>query len=248
MTLVNDTSSLRPCNDTGCPPSGEHEGSSIPASNCIISPFGPRPFSLVEDMFDHGGETGDNYGVLRNVVSRHWARVFSSKEIASVEGVITKSFVTSEDSPFDHQSHDWNIMVKLNDPYKVLYAEENKKEDQMEMEWETKYFPDTFWPELGDKIHVEGRLVYDCGHIPLRTEIHPPHMIVLTRDKQPAKKGKGVYDFQDTYVFIHGKGGYYNFPVRGKDYPFTVHIPPQPSPTSVPHILFNTIYGNIQPR
>src|SRR3989442_2290050 len=41
------------------------------------------------------------------------------------------------------------------------------------------------WPTIGDHVHVEGLWVWDRGHPPAKTEIHPPRL-VATRRKLPA--------------------------------------------------------------
>jgi hypothetical protein len=37
------------------------------------------------------------------------------------------------------------------------------------------------WPTLGDRVHVEGRWIWDRGHPPARTEIHPPRIVAVQR-------------------------------------------------------------------
>jgi hypothetical protein len=37
------------------------------------------------------------------------------------------------------------------------------------------------WPTLGDRVHVEGRWIWDRGHPPADAEIHPPRLVATTR-------------------------------------------------------------------
>jgi hypothetical protein len=37
------------------------------------------------------------------------------------------------------------------------------------------------WPTIDDWVHVEGRWVWDRGHEPYQTEIHPPHFLAIRR-------------------------------------------------------------------
>src|SRR5262249_14032248 len=37
------------------------------------------------------------------------------------------------------------------------------------------------WPTMGDRVHVAGLWIWDRGHPPARTEIHPPRLIAVRR-------------------------------------------------------------------
>jgi hypothetical protein len=37
------------------------------------------------------------------------------------------------------------------------------------------------WPTIGDRVHIEGYWVWDRGHPPAKTEIHPPRLMATTR-------------------------------------------------------------------
>jgi hypothetical protein len=37
------------------------------------------------------------------------------------------------------------------------------------------------WPTLGDRVHLEGLWIWDRGHPPAETEIHPPRIVVIQR-------------------------------------------------------------------
>ena len=37
------------------------------------------------------------------------------------------------------------------------------------------------WPTLGDRVHIEGLWIWDRGHPPAETEIHPPRLVAIQR-------------------------------------------------------------------
>jgi hypothetical protein len=108
----------------------------------VIPALQPEP---ADDIFASNTNIGALFGP-------HWVPGFSSRESLDVEGVVTWSTVTHEDAPFDHRSHDWNFDVLLDNKYEGLIGPGNAESNGrklMEMEWETLFFPPTFWPEVG---------------------------------------------------------------------------------------------------
>ncbi len=103
------------------------------------------------------------------------------------------------------------------------------------------------WPTLGDWVHVEGLWLWDRGHPPARTEIHPARLIAVRRNipvfmKLKARKW-GYATRID--VFASGDGGAMNnnrtdvpefvhkVKMSNKDYKFRVkQILPRPSSNS----------------
>ena len=102
------------------------------------------------------------------------------------------------------------------------------------------------WPTVGDHVHVEGYWIWDRGHPPAVTEIHPPRLVATQRDLLsmltfPSQTGFVVATKTD--VFASGDGGAYNnnrsgqssfvrpVPMSEKDYTFKIthNVPP---PTS----------------
>ena len=99
------------------------------------------------------------------------------------------------------------------------------------------------WPTAGDWVHVEGLWIWDRGHPPAKTEIHPMRFMA-TRRNLPAKivseKGDSVFATRvDLYANGDGSAFYNNqdtgswaHPVKmsSKDYTLTVkHTLPRPS-------------------
>ena len=94
---------------------------------------------------------------------------------------------TREDYPFTHATMDWN-MFQVPDPsflymlsYSAKRAEKGQPEEgypTIENEWETGSFPVHWRPFWGEHTTCWGRHIYDVGHAPVHTEIHPPHSII----------------------------------------------------------------------
>lgn len=114
------------------------------------------------------------------------------------------------------------------------------------------------WPTAGDWVHVEGLWIWDRGHPPAKTEMHPMRLMA-TRRNLPAKirseKGDSVFATR-VDLFAHGNGSaFYNnrdtnswaHPVKmsSKDYSFKVkHTLPRPSANSQLKYQLVTQKGN----
>ena len=70
-----------------------------------------------------------------------------------------------------------------------LLDSDNSEADVLEIEWESKFFPPEFWPSPGDSAWVLGRWVFDCGHPPFYTEIHPIVGVAVHRPRLEATSG-----------------------------------------------------------
>ena len=96
-----------------------------------------------------------------------------------VEGGVEVSKVSAQDNFLNHDSQDQNWDVVPDRPYAGLrqpYAF-----GSMEMEWETNAMPREVRPTPGDRASTVGFWIFDCGHEPFRTEIHPPVGIGVER-------------------------------------------------------------------
>lgn len=102
------------------------------------------------------------------------------------------------------------------------------------------------WPTAGDWVHVEGLWIWDRGHPPAKTEIHPMRLMATRRnlpDKIESENGDSVFATRiDIYANGDGSAFYNNqdtddwaHPVKmsSKDYKFNVlHTLPRPSITA----------------
>ena len=120
------------------------------------------------------------------------------------------------------------------------------------------------WPTAGDWVHVEGLWVWDRGHPPAKTEIHPMRLMATRRnlpDKIRSEKGDSVFATRID-IFANGNGSpFYNnrdtedwaHPVRmsSKDYRFKIqHTLPKPSANAELRYKLidqkgNTYYGKL---
>lgn len=124
-----------------------------------------------------------------------WASVEPSDEPKVLEGVVVASRISALDNPINHSRdgrgavvHDWNFMVAPDPDYQYLLSDANflgsgAHAGTIEVEWEQaddKLSLDAI-PGVGDRVWLRGRWIFDCGHPPYRTEIHPPTALVVIR-------------------------------------------------------------------
>lgn len=218
-----------------------------PPNTILQAPPSPQP-QPDTGALARGCKTG-----LYERVNPAWvgARPFPYGNMPSVaEGIITPSkvTVTHHDFPFNHKSHDQNFHVKVDPKYTGLastaHPQDANGQRTMEMEWEigsantgiTDRFPKEFWPWVGDRVWMIGRWVWDCGHFTAtptphgyQTEIHPPFATAFTRDQPNTFPGENrPSSAKVTYIYVHGRGGYYDTPVGGRNYEFDIPTPPKP--------------------
>lgn len=130
------------------------------------------------------------------------------------------SEVSEEETPWNHYTHDFTLKVVPDAAYKQLLSfwlnpdGSTEVHDDMEVEWDNGSvmkvnddddrtwgaLPEFAWPAIGDRVWVEGRWVFDCGHpfpddwsfdfkrewVKYSTEIHPPRALVTFRLNHPA--------------------------------------------------------------
>ena len=125
------------------------------------------------------------------------------------------------------------------------------------------------WPTLGDWVHVEGLWLWDRGHPPAHTEIHPARLVAVRRNLPARIKKPEVPELSEeqyTYatridIFASGDGGALNnnrigvpdfvrkVKMSGKDYFFKVeHILPSPSANSELKFMAIKQKGDNYPR
>jgi hypothetical protein len=177
----------------------------------------------------NGCRTGGPGGI--NATEPSWVPVNlrdHRKKVA--EGIVMASHVTHEDFPFNHDSHDMCFFIAPDPPYQNMMSDANGMhggQRTLEVEWETKYFPAGYWPAPGDRAWVIGRHIFDCGHPPYRTEIHPPVGVAFTRTAPMIFPGESDPVIANkTHIFFGNQGGYFVDKVGGTDYVFNVPMPP----------------------
>jgi hypothetical protein len=111
-------------------------------------------------------------------------------------GFVSRSKFADEDNPAVHMSRDWifNLMPSPAFSYMLAYTAKTKSvagpaNPAVEAtivplshnEWESGSIPVDWRPVNGEYVTIWGRHVFDLGHMPVTTEIHPPHTIVRER-------------------------------------------------------------------
>jgi hypothetical protein len=187
-----------------------------------------------------------------------------------VYGEVRFSNLASLDLFIDHDWHDFNFFTKLEGDAHFLNSAANQKntnsflcyrqsnptcrsdkgEALMEIEWDTRHYPERFWASAGDRVWMTGRYIWDCGHpAGYHTEIHPPKAIALTRLEPYVFPGDDSPSLTNqTYVYVHGKSGLKNYSFRNvegvesvifngykdaavanENYEFDIPLPPKPT-------------------
>lgn len=177
--------------------------------------------------------------------------------------VVVESKRSGEDNWAKHYSYDWNFRLELQEPFAQLNSDANQQHNvpdmtdvdgtvvpshralTLEVEWETDYFPELFRPQIGDRAFVVGRWIFDCGHPPFETEIHPPHFVAFARRSSYVFQGESApADAMLVYLYAYGRGSglrgvvdYFsiedsNMSAFANDYEFELPTPTRPTNAS----------------
>jgi len=172
------------------------------------------------------------------------------------------SEVSEEETQWNHYSHDKTTHVLPDIGYKHLLSSFVKRfvrteRQTMEAEWESALLPQFVWPTARDRVWIEGRWVFDCGHtglasdegfinVTFETEIHPPRALVTLRLNRlvvdvPTLPVTGFTRLPVTEadIFVSGTGGgaddYCNSTFRDWDHRFGILNPFIDPPAFCPH-------------
>lgn len=124
-----------------------------------------------------------------------WPLVHGTHPVVQASGVVQKVYVSPEDSPAIHTSHDFDLLIAPEPNYRWLSLHTDPDTgvtesgaDTLKLETETLGLPPTgpgqpdARPSIGDHVTVIGRWIFDCGHEP-KTEIHPLPFLAHDRDE-----------------------------------------------------------------
>jgi hypothetical protein len=146
------------------------------------------------------------------------AWVDPSQPMQSETGVVReKSDYSTNDLPWDHDTHDMAFDVRPDASSRFLMSDANidDKGGLIENEWEYGDFPQWAWPNLRDRAWVNGNWVLDCNHEEgisehYDAEIHPMRAIATMRQQTHTLPGSGTTPVAvtGTDLYIHGDGGY----------------------------------------
>jgi hypothetical protein len=118
---------------------------------------------------------------LLSYTSPEWVDVGgrqSGDPMRDLQGMTTLAHTADEDLPESHSSYDLDFDVVPDPPYAGLLAgsptanggqgngnfAHDADQAKMHVEWETGSVPSFAWPTEGDRIHMWGQWVWDCGH------------------------------------------------------------------------------------
>jgi hypothetical protein len=109
-----------------------------------------------------------------------------------LEGQTSWSRIADLDNFLNHTSQDFEWKVIPDPPYDGL-QQPDKEAGGWKTEWETGSLPAIFRPTPGDRNHFNirpgdrvseyGFWIFDCGHYPFKTEIHPPVGLAVQRPR-----------------------------------------------------------------
>jgi hypothetical protein len=213
-------------------------------------------------------------------ISPHWAPAGGPGKgptfpESGVYGTVFWSQRASNDLPLDHEEHDVNFFVDLDEGPQShdLNSDGNYNRNAwylpslttghrlMEMEWDGRYFPREYWPVAGDRVWVYGRYVWDCGHPDsYHTEVHPPNAIAIIREEPvlwpgAAKHSRGVR----CLIYVTGRGGKYvpsgpgTFAdldgIANREYHFSIKLPAgAPAGTAHHDPIVRALMGGAEPK
>ena len=228
-----------------------------------------------------GGPIGAAIGALAALLADYflselgWTWVDPAHPMQNLTGVVEeKSHVSHTDLPMSHDSHDHNFDVLPDAGSQYLMSDANliDEDGHMEIEWEVNDFPEWAWPNIGDRVWVNGNWILDCSHKGGTSghhsaEIHPPRAVASIRDQVHTLPGSGSTPvaLKATDLYIHGEGGYattveecgvsavillHKFddctprPGIAEDYDFDIPLGAAPNATAVPSWTFENGPGN----
>jgi hypothetical protein len=177
--------------------------------------------------------------------------------------------LSPKDTPFHHLAEDDTPLKRAHD-MSVLIAPLSSTTGKellgaangglIELEWEQTLVPLFVWPSQGDTVYAMGQHVFDCGHQPQKTEIHPPRVMAVFRKvvAQFPETGDAWRPATRADIWASDYGGPITLPCKlglfdGRDPPpsqiscinqrpvqriqdedisFDVPLPPRPAPTA----------------
>jgi len=158
----------------------------------IPAPLPQNPSTSPEHYADPRGFCGGSVGIgigdsPQWFTTKVWTTPTPSYELA--EGRVYHTLVSRKDHPSSHHSNDVNALVEIDPLYRRLLVDDTPEDKGvllpfggLEIEWETKEWPEAFRPVSGDRISALGFHVIDCGHGQY-TEIHPPIAVAVHRPR-----------------------------------------------------------------
>jgi hypothetical protein len=147
--------------------------------------------------------------------SLKWPLVDPATAYVQVEGTLSRAEMSTEDSPFIHNTHDIDMHVtpRVEDRWLVLNADQG--ETDLVLETESGRFSARARPLPGDRVIAAGRWIFDCGHDP-KTEIHPTPVFVTDRlETRPVRPGKPLQQVRVIRIWLKSKPSVFSYSFSG---------------------------------
>jgi hypothetical protein len=114
----------------------------------------------------------------------NWKDLYNASSF-ELSGFQENSLSTNTDYPGSHETMDWCNNIFPSPQYSYLlaagarhYGERDERIPYVHNEIEMGSLPIEWRPFWGEYVTLQGRLVWDIGHAPVVTEIHPYHSII----------------------------------------------------------------------
>jgi hypothetical protein len=155
------------------------------------------PCKVTKPEYEKGIVTACN-GMYPVTSSTEWQSLSGKYVHTPVTGWVHSSRLSCTDNPLTHDYQqdnnssrcsttdvfpsDWNVGIR---PLAGFGARTTPDQTYMEIEFEAYYaryfFVGWGWPIAGDLVVTNGRWIMDCGHSPVKAEIHPPYLLAHSR-------------------------------------------------------------------
>jgi hypothetical protein len=135
----------------------------------------PGTYNAVLNPIEWQWVTGGNYN---QTSVRGWVK---SSAMSCSDNPLTHDYLMTNNSPLcsakDVFPSDWSVKVAPLAPFgNLLLAGQRELEIEFEAYYAGYFFAGWGWPTAGNLILTNGRHIFDCGHTPYNTEIHPPYL------------------------------------------------------------------------
>ena len=157
-----------------------------------------------------------------------WPGVDEDHDIVYAEGKLTEIYVSRQDAPIIHDSHDVDMRINLDEAYRYLNIGHGKS---LKVEHEAEAFPvNEDHPELSvrptvdDHVTLVGHWIFDCGHS-AKTEIHP--FLYFASDRQEVRRtgwGK-AHEVTSASVWMTSEAGHLSGGPMTEPFSFRLELP-----------------------
>lgn len=154
-----------------------------------------------------------------------WPLVDGGNELVWVEGTITSSEISDEDSPYIHDTHDVDMYLSPRPESRWLLLNAETNPDDQVLETESGRFDARARPIPGDRVIAYGRWIFDCGHDP-KTEVHPTLVYMTDRmETRPVKPGGTVQEVRVIRIWLNSHPSAFSYTFNGSSIDISAKLP-----------------------